>query len=256
MSAGAEDISPQELHERVVYSLMRGGVRLSRRFGFPLREALSLLQMAYFHELRASGMSLDEIGDALDVSRRTAARLSKQLKTNFFRPEREHELPRRIEFMLWAGPMSEARLRRELPDDADEVAGALAQLVAEGRARLEPGRVPRYAVARTAGRLVSAGWTARIGALNSLIGNVTQVVYARFLEGSPRAFARTLSLRVRREDEEALRRLYEDTIWPALEALDEAATGDPDALKMKVSLCWAEYEEPAPEGARHQGEEP
>lgn len=255
MSGEQPQMELEESQDRVLYSLMLGSVRLAKLFGKPLKDVVGLLQMAYFHELRSDGLSLEEIGQVLEVSRRTAARLSKQLKTNFFRPEREHELPRRVEFLLWAEPMSQARILRELSVDPEELEEALAQLQEEGRVVLEPGRVPRYAVARLSDRLVRPGWTARIGALNSLVGNLTDVVQGRFFAQSPTSFARTLTLRVRPQDMPELRRLYEEQIWPALEALDKEAAGDSRSLEMRVSLCWAEYETSQRQEALEPGEE-
>ena len=113
------DITAKELEKRVIYSLLKAAVRLSRVFGVPLKELVYWVETAYFRELRATGKTLKETSEALSVSQRTAVRLSKQLRESFFRPEVTHSLPLRIEFMLWARPMGEARIVQVLPD-ADE----------------------------------------------------------------------------------------------------------------------------------------
>ena len=41
---------------------------------------------------------------------------------------------------------------------------------------------------------------------------------------------------------DALKALYEDTIWPALEALDAAAKGDAGARSMEFVVSWAPYQ--------------
>ncbi len=243
----AEDMHRQELETRVLYSVMLGCVRLAKLCGLSLKDAVSLLQMAYFHELRGDGMSMDEITEALDISKRTTARLSKQLKTNFFRPEREHDLPRRIECLLWAEPMSQAQILRELSATSDEITEALRQLLVEERIIEQPGRALKYSVARLSGRLVKPGWTSRIGALNSLVGNIADVVKGRFFGQDPHSFARTLTLRVRKQDTEQLRALYETQVWPFLEALDQASAGHDETLEFRVSMCWAEQQTQAPQ---------
>jgi hypothetical protein len=71
---------------------------------------------------------------------------------------------------------------------------------------------------------------------------VTNAVYGRFFQAEPRAFARTLSLRLRPQDRQALTELYEEVIWKRLAALDERAKDDPQAESVDVSLVWAPYE--------------
>ncbi|MEO1273797.1 MAG: hypothetical protein AAFX99_37455, partial [Myxococcota bacterium] len=158
-----------ELRRRVLYSLMLPVVRLAKVFQVSLKDAQELLQMAYFSELRSDGLTLQEVAELLDVSARSSVRMSKQLRTNFFLPERAHELPRRILFMLMAEPMSRTRIIRELRDiKATEVDAALVELEAQGKLERQPGRVETLIATRAAERMVLPGWTSRIGALNSL----------------------------------------------------------------------------------------
>lgn len=239
----APSIPWPELQRRVVHSLLLPAVRLAKVFGIPVKEIANFVHIAYFQELRHDGLTLQEVSERMDISMRSAARLSKQMKTNFFRPEREHELPRRIEFLLWYEPLSLSRIRRALPEVGDAALDeAMAQLLAEERVVRHAGRTVTYAVSRGASRIVRDRWTARIGALNSLVGNLSAVIYGRFFAQDPKAFARTLSFRLRRADLAQLKALYESEIWTRLEAMDEAAAGDPDALAMNFSVCWAEYE--------------
>ena len=251
-----ESLPKTELERRVIYSLMLAMVRLAKTFQVSLEEAQGLLQMAYFSELRKDGLKLREIADILDVSPRSVARLSKQLKSNFFRPEREHNLPRRILFMLWSEPMSQARITRELDDvDSELVTSALKGLQESGRITLNSGRVETFSTTRDAERMVLPGWTSRIGALNSLAGNVSSVIFGRFFEERPSAFARTLSFRLRRVDLPKLNELYEQEIWPRLEALD-ASGHDDEALAMNLSICWSELDTiPSRQPKHHSGEE-
>ena len=243
MTTTDETIGRDELQRRVVHSLLLPAVRLAKVFGIPLKEMVGYLQLAYYHELRKDGLRLKDVSDQMDISMRSAARLSKQLKTNFFRPEREHGLPRQIEFVLWHEALSLPRLKRELTNVSGEaVEEALEQLLSEDRVSRIAGRTVTYGVTRGSSRLVRDRWTARIGALNSMVSNICDVVYGRFFTSSSRSWARTLSLRVRPEDLGKLKALYEDRIWTELSALDEAAAGDPAALSINLTVCWADYE--------------
>ncbi|MFB6372107.1 MAG: hypothetical protein ABEN55_03105, partial [Bradymonadaceae bacterium] len=129
-----EPIDDAQLQGRVIYSLMSPAVRLARAFRVGLEDVRKWVELAYFHELRRDGLTLKEVAERLDVSKRKASGLSRQLKTNFFAPEREYELPRRIEFLVWAEPMSKARLVQNLDDvTVGEVEEALETLLEQGR---------------------------------------------------------------------------------------------------------------------------
>jgi len=234
----------------VAYALLRPAARVALTFGIPLKQLRDRLQMAYFHEARDRGLKLREIADALDVSPRSVALLSRQLKENFLDVEAEVALPRRIEFLLWAEPLSTARIKQALGDVAGaDVDEALERLVAEGRVVREaatgsatPARA-RWSVVRQAFRLVDEkGWLSRLDGLDTLLGTVASTAWARFFgrpEQADRSFARNLALRVRPGDLESLRAFYEKTVWPFLSALDDAARGRDDAVPIDVALLWA-----------------
>jgi len=95
------EISDDELRRRIIYSLFGPVARLVQRYGLPVKEMTSLLEIACFHVLKKASYTLTEAADTLGVSRRKVAGLSKQLKQNFFAPEEAEGLPRRIEYMLW-----------------------------------------------------------------------------------------------------------------------------------------------------------
>ena len=236
------DIDDRELQRRVLYALVRPLVRMAEAFRVPLAEVVDLVEVAYFHHLRDRGLRLADIGTRLDISERTAKRLAKQLRETFLDAERRYDLPVRIEFMVWATPMSRTKVKQVLGHlDKDEVDAAIEQLLAEGRLSEETGRTPRLVVDAHVTSLVRDTWLARIGGLNSFLGNLTDAVFGRFFRAEPRAFARTLNFLVRREDQPALDRLFAETLVPTIRALDEAAQGQPDADTVRLSLCWAPY---------------
>jgi hypothetical protein len=233
------EIDDGELQRRVLYSLMLPVVRLARVFGVPLKELAGWLEVAYLHESREAGLSTAEISRLFGVSRRTLVELSRRLKANFFAPERHEGLPRRIEFMLWAGPMSGGRIRQSLSAVAPtEVDSALAQLVRDGRVQHRPGRTDLYQVPRAEFRLYRDDWLARIDGLNNHLASVASTVYARFFRAPHPAFSRTLNLRARPADLDALEALYRDVIFPRLAELDALARGADDAIDVDLTFHW------------------
>lgn len=237
------DIEPAELQRRVIYSLLRPAVRLARRFGVGLKEMKEWVELAYYHQLKEEGLTLDEAADAAQVSRRKVAQLAKRLKINFFSPEHEAGLPRRIEFMLWAAPLTAGRIRQALGVEDDEVQDALRRLVREERVTQSDDRNPVYSVPRSEFRLYANNWIARVDGLNNQLGSLTNTVFGRFFKQDDRAFQRTLDLRVRPQDIAQLERLYEDDIFKRLVELDEAARDCEESIPMGLSIQWApDYE--------------
>lgn len=234
----------EKMRHRVVYSCLLLPVRLGLAFGLSMRELIDLLQMAAFHETRRRDMKMREVSELLDVSMRKVSQLSSRLRRNFAAEEILEELPRRIEFMLWAEPMSEARIHQVLRGaSGEEVDEALDLLVEQARVRrITEGDSVTYEVSRAEFRLVSQDWLARLDGLNNLVANLANAVDARFFEDEPAAFARTVSLRIRPEDLDRLHALYSDQIWETLRELDAAAHDDPTARPIDLSIAWAPYE--------------
>ncbi len=228
---------------RVLLTMLTPATRLARVFDVPVAELSEWVRLASFHEMRSRGLTVQQAATRLGVSAPTAARLSRQLKL-FLAEAGEYELGKRIAFVLWTHPLSRPRLVQALsPIPAEEIDAALVQLVAEGRVHVEPGRTPIYSVARGEHRIVASGWQARIGALHSLLANVTDAVEQRFFRDSKRAFARTLTLRMRAEDAAELERFYEKTFWPFLRELEERAKDADEVETKRLSLVWASYDQ-------------
>lgn len=247
----APDAPPEhEYTRRVLYSLLMPAARLAGDEGLNLKELSHWIETAYFHDLKGRGLKMREMSELLDVSMRKVAMLSKQLKLNFLRPEREVSLPRQIEFALWSEALSKARLAQTFPGSSqEEIDEAIELLIEEGRVVELEGRTTRYDIASATRRIVGRDWMGRIDGLNNLMNNVADAVFGRFFRGEERAFARTLQLRVRPEDLPELRALYEDEVWERLRELDERARGDQHAIPMGVSILWA------PQAPDNEGEQ-
>lgn len=238
----AEALPDAELEQRVVFSLLRPAVALAAAFRVPLKELSRWVEVAYFEHLRQEGLTLQETSDLLDVNVRTAKRLSQQLKVHFLRPELEHNLLVKIEFMLRAEPMSLARLNqvlREIPEDA--VREAVERLVAEGRIVEQEGRTPTFRVVKSVNSLVRDTWLARIGGLNSLLENLADVAWGRFFDGDPSTFARTLTFHVRPQDIPALVDAF-DALVTRVAALEAAAKDTRDAVPIRLSHFFGPFD--------------
>lgn len=226
---------------RTIYSALIPSVRLSRALGVSLKDVTEWVQLAYLKELIDQGIKLKQAAKLLGVSTRTVSNLSSRLREDFFAPEQTQELPTRILFALWAEPLSRKRIKQYLSAvDEDLVDDAIDRLHHHGDIVLEDGRTPTFALKQSAHRLVGEGIMARIDGLNSLLSHTTDAVFSRFfLPLDDSSFARALQLRVRVQDLPKLKRMYEEAIWPTLNALDEAAKQDPEAKAIGFGMTWA-----------------
>ncbi|TNF24708.1 MAG: hypothetical protein EP329_24455 [Deltaproteobacteria bacterium] len=250
------DIDDRELQRRVLYAIVRPLVRLADAFRVPLSDVVNLVQVAYFHHLRDKGLKLAEIGERLDVSERSAKRLAKQLRETFVDAERRYDLPVKIEFMIWATPMSRTKVNQLLgAEEPAAVEQAIDQLIAEGRLIEEEGRTPRLMVNQRVNTLVRDTWLTRIGGLNSFLGNLGDAVFGRFFRAEPRAMARTLNFLIRPGDRAVLERFFMETLVPVVQQVDEDAQGAEDAERFRMSLCWAPYHYVEDEIAAATGDE-
>ncbi|MEM9070596.1 MAG: hypothetical protein AAGE52_18970 [Myxococcota bacterium] len=229
----------ERIGERVIYAMLTTATRLACRQKLGVRPLRQLLEMAHFHEASKDGRPLRDVAVLLDISPRKAAQLSKQLKLNFLEPSVEIGLPRRVEFLLWAAPLSRKRIRQALdPVDEGDLDNALATLVREGRVIVKKeSRREVYHRVRSNSRLVGDGWSGRIDGLQHLLDNLANVIYARFFRDDRKAFARTISVQLRAEDLPELERIYE-SVWERVTALEASARDDPNALHVDLSMFW------------------
>ena len=81
---------------------------------------------------------------------------------------------------------------------------------------------------------------ARYDALNHLMTALGQTIDARFERGDGAAMARTLSFKIRPEDQPRLAELYEKQFVPLILELDRQAEAAGDAgVAMNVAVMWA-----------------
>ncbi len=232
----------EEMKDRVVYGLMLPAVRMATTFRVPLSQMKRWVETAYYQETKRRGMEMKEAKDVMSVSLSKVALLSRQLKENFMRETDEYELPRRIEYMLWAEPLTLARLNQVLPElDEDQVAAAVELLLDEGRIRpVDRATEPAYELDITEARRVWDSWLARIDGLSNSLGSVADAVHARFFDQDEDAFARTLTFHVRDEDKGELRTFYEEQLFPFVAELNKRAEESGQAPVVSLSIFWAD----------------
>lgn len=239
----AEDVSTEELAHRVIFALLRSVVRTAGAFEIPLKDVVQLLESAYFRDVRGRATTLRSAARHLGVSQRTADRLAAQNRETFLLPELRHHLPRRIEFMLAAEPLSEARIAQLLPDVTEQdVAAALRGLLDEGRITQDGERTVTYRPVEGVRSLPRDTWVQRVGALTSFSDNLADAAFGRFFAEDTHAFARTLSFPLRPEDIDALADWYRTEMLPRIVAMSDEASDTPDSVPMQLSICWAPYE--------------
>jgi transcriptional regulator with XRE-family HTH domain len=237
-----DDIAESELQQRLLHAFGRSGALLSDAFGTSLKDAQDTIRMAYFHEMKSRGLKLREIAGQLDVSERSVKRLQKGFRETFLDADREYELPVRIEFLLWATPVSRAKVKqllRRFEPDEEVIDAAIDTLIDQGRVALVEGEL---VVQKTVHSKLSHTWLARIGGLTSFISNLSDAAYARFIDQDSMAFARTMSFLIREKDVELLQKHFTEELIPLIQKIDEDAQSADDAEQFRVSVCWAPYD--------------
>lgn len=235
-----DDMPPLgDLDRSIFYAFCTPIVRLAARRGLPLRTLKHLVAMAYYHETRRQGLTGPVAAERLDVSLRTITLLSRRLK-DFLTVENQHGLPRKIEYLLWAEPVSLARLKQTMRAEPKEIEASVERLVAQGRVRRRPdGRLEttrqQFALADDDDE------GARLDGLSHLLEAVADTAAARFFDRDPKAFARTYAVRVRPEDVHRLA----DHIYPTLRSMtqlmDEAAHDSENPVEMALTVTWAPH---------------
>lgn len=246
-----DNIDPVELRRRVLYALFAPAAKIAAGFGVPLAEMKRLVETAYYHEAKRRNLSMSEAMEMMGISISKAALLSRQLKNNFMAPDLEYALPRRIEYMLWAGPMTFSRINQALPAvDAVEVQSAVEALLADGCIRVVASRAREdvFKLITRQSRRVWSTWLARLDGLHNALDSVTDAVRGRFFQPDRPAFARTVTFHASKEDLGRLETFYEESLFPLLAELDGATEEleSAEIEKVSLSLFWSAHETSCP----------
>jgi|JI10StandDraft_1071094.scaffolds.fasta_scaffold621791_1 hypothetical protein len=236
----SEELDLNEEDRSLFLALCAPLARMAVRRGIPLRAVKHLVGMACYHETRLAGLTGPEATEVMDVSLRTITQLSRQMK-DFLTVESQHGLPRKLEHLLWAEPISAARMKQTIRGyTAEEIGEALDLLLAEGRIRLRDDL--RYEVtSKQVGLVDMNSFGARVDGMKDQLEAVADSVQARFIEGLPeeQAMARTYTVRIMPSQQELMFKALYPTFKFALEGMEQAARGQEDLIEMAMSITWA-----------------
>lgn len=223
-----ESLTRLETENRLLFSLIRPVVRFARRCRVPLDRLTELVTLVYFKDLRSAGLTVDESAKILGKSVRTVIAISQRTKDDFFAPEEEHGLARRIEFLLSERPRSFSELLEALGPQALEgrtaIEHALELLIAEERvtAHADAG-TSRYHTTSNYANLTRNDWARRIDALNHLSEAVLDTVITRLQQNDDNAFARVFTFAAPLDALQKLRTKLYDLIRLGTSDLEAAA---------------------------------
>lgn len=194
--------STAEVQRRLVFSLMRGAVRLAARFEMPLKAFEDLARLAYYEEVRKRGdASHQQAARLLQRSLRLIGMLEKQLRGDFFAPEDEVEYARKVEAQFSDTPQTVEAVAAAIGEEVADVQRVVGALALAGRVRkVEGGWVQDY----TLHSLVDRDFSGRVDGLNHQLDAIAGVVSARFLSPQRPALARTLAFFMDPEEVEAV----------------------------------------------------
>ncbi len=170
-----------ELSSRLVFSMLRGAVRLAARLEMPMAKLLQLTRLAYFAELRQkSPRDLAWVADRLDLSVRTAGTMNRVLKGEFFAPETEVQPIRNLTRILLAGPSTTEHLMEQSGLDEGDITRLLHLLRANGWVTTDKSIHTMKSGVRS---FVTEDLDRRIDGLNNQLDVVGKSVWSRFVEG-------------------------------------------------------------------------
>ncbi|MFT5433327.1 MAG: hypothetical protein ACI9OJ_004033 [Myxococcota bacterium] len=210
---------------------------------------------AYFSVLSDGGDSPKEIALRMGVSFRKMAGIRAD-RNRALQLDDEVRLQRQIERAVWDNPKTLSEIENAFSSERLLAVRAAVKVLQEqerigqalsAESTRKRGRFARWTGQRS--RLADdTRWLAMVDSLRQLLATVSRTVTAQFLPPTPTPghVFRNLAFKIRAQDIEALRSLYEKQIFPAVEALEAQAAGDPDALRVDLSVLWSvEQQTPA-----------
>lgn len=229
---------PSDLPSRIVFSLLRGAVRLASRMGLPLKQVVQLVRLAYYQELRESHpRDRKAIAAKLGISLRTAAELGSQMKTAFTEPEETVMFSRRVRQRIDDQPTSTPELLTELDADPAALDAVLQTLVFNGWIELFEGR---WRVRGAIQSYLGGSLIQKVDGLNRLQDVVSDAAWASFF-GDPTSTttARTWVFHADPQAftafrDESIRSLRGQTV-----ELDEQALASADASRVGVTVVFS-----------------
>lgn len=243
-----QTVDERERAQRTLHMMFRAGARVAMATGVNLRRLKGAVEDAYVQEALESGWPLKKIGEVLDVSASKTALLSRQLKQGVVSKDHtdELELDRRLEYMLWARPMTLARMNQVLPRERySDLAKAVRRLVADERvsASDDEGQVTTYSLRVDPERRPWERYLSRLEGAQRGMRAAADAVTSLFVEesGEP-AQAYSVEVQLAPEQIPQARELIEakmNELTEALRAMDETGAMRVDSKPLRLGAFWA-----------------
>ncbi len=234
-----QDKDVVELTSRLIYSLLKGGVRLGVRAGLPMERMVGLLELAYFEEhRRRHPKNLDAVAEELGVSLRTVTTLNKRFKEEFFKPENEVEPLRQVMAALDQGTMTLSELKETLPSmSSRELGRTLKRLESYTWVRKSK---DGYAANKRLRSYVDETLPRAIDGVNHQVRTIADAVWERFVMGEgDRAAGRSWSFMAVPDQVHAfLKQTLVELRQKAVE-LEEEAMDDPCRARHHLTIAVA-----------------
>ncbi len=243
--AAQESIGGDERGRRALHVTLRASARVAMETGVELKRLKRAVEDAYVHEALERGWPLKQIGETLGVSASKTALLSRQLKKGLMSRvvQEELELPRRLEYMLWAKPMTLARLNQVLPNERYvDLSRALKALVEEERVeRRGAGQSATYSLRVDPERRPWERYLSRLDGAQRGLSAAADAMRSLFVRGEEEpAQVYSVEVPVARERVGEARAIIERAMTELIGEL-QGLEGEPgeDAVELKLGTFWA-----------------
>ena len=225
--------------QRILYSLFRCVSRVALRLSMPLSQMNDLFQMAYFHEAREEkGMGLGDVADLFGKSLRTVSSLHNRYRGDFFAPEQEIQLRRKIAQRVQDGPVDAGELAAAFPQvKGTFLTTALDDLLREKRILLDGERFRRNPEDHDF--FSETDIRARVDGLNRQMDIVAEAVWRRFFEEdeTARSTARSYVFQSTPQDFNDLQDRLTAYLRDQAIAVDDAASAETSSTRCAVTLA-------------------
>lgn len=235
-----------ELKQRVTYSLLRAAARVGLRSGLPLKQMVSLMQLAYFREAREEqGHTLDAIAELFGRSLRTVSTLHHQYRSDFFAPEEQVAFRRAIAALVNHAPADLGRLQAAFPDVPEAKLIEALQDLERGGTLLPRGDPPTWHRNPEAHEFTSTDLQARIDGLNRQMDVLAETIWRRLvLSDDAPTLARTYVFHASDRDLQALLGAIEALVRGGAIAADQTYERSGEGRQVGITLAATPLEEP------------
>lgn len=233
---------PSDLPSRIVFSLLRGAVKLAARMGMPLKQVVQLIRLAYYQELRESHpRDRKAVAHKLGISLRTAAELASQMKMGFTEPEDTVGVSRQVRAAIDEAPCTLEALEASLGVDRVTLTPVLETLNQNGWIEQVDGA---WQLKATMASYMGGSLPQKIDGLNRLQDVVSSAAWSSFFQDpQSTSTARTWVFHADPREFDAFRDSSVRSLRSQTVELDEQSLAASDASKVGVTVVFSRMSE-------------